>query len=625
MNHSLKKTDQAFVLPALAILAIVVIVISIPALQGPLVHDSLKLLQLETLLKEHPENPLINTPLFGDRLPGRIVAMWTFVANTVVSGDVSAYWMKATNVGLHIFCGILLFYLFRSLILLTSYREQAQILALLIISLWMLAPINLGVAFYAIQRMAQLSAIFTTIGLLAYVKLRQPACGYRKRLLLACTFAASLILATGSKENGLLLLPLAVLVEMTFFRFRGLKSWPLAARGWALVLAAIILVTGCILLFNSALFDYGHREFTATQRLLTQARVLWLYVANIIVPLGNDPGVIMPVRISTGLFSPRSTFLAVSTIALALMFIVWLYKRRYILPAFGLSFFFIAHSMESTIFPLEMAYLHRNYLASAGLLLALFTGSWELATGFRPLRPIVLLLLSALVLNFTATSALKSVAWSSEANFRQATYEHQPQSRRAVIDHASYLAESGRVDQAIDTLEPAMTRYFPDDFIAQIAVIYLQCLSDSAEIEQKDYASIGTAESWAPQIEISQALSNLLTVSRNNCPAIDTAELVEQLKTFSQRQAQARGDSWHVDFFIIQFLDSDEQYDTSNELLRDRLDRGEIRAGLYLAERLISQGRQAHAQEVLSRISQQFETAEIDPYRAAFRSLLERT
>jgi len=234
-------------------------------------------------------------------------------------------------------------------------------------------------------------------------------------------------------------------------------------------------------------------------------------------------------------------------------------------------------------------------------------------------------LLSALVLNFTATSALKSVAWSSEANFRQATYEHQPQSRRAVIDHASYLAESGRVDQAIDTLEPAMTRYFPDDFIAQIAVIYLQCLSDSAEIEQKDYASIGTAESWAPQIEISQALSNLLTVSRNNCPAIDTAELVEQLKTFSQRQAQARGDSWHVDFFIIQFLDSDEQYDTSNELLRDRLDRGEIRAGLYLAERLISQGRQAHAQEVLSRISQQFETAEIDPYRAAFRSLLERT
>src|SRR5690606_21983218 len=45
-------------------------------------------------------------------------------------------------------------------------------------------------------------------------------------------------------------------------------------------------------------------------------------------------------------------------------------SRRLPLAAFGLLFFYLMHAFESTVFPLEPYFEHRNYLPSAGLVLA---------------------------------------------------------------------------------------------------------------------------------------------------------------------------------------------------------------------------------------------------------------
>ena len=51
------------------------------------------------------------------------------------------------------------------------------------------------------------------------------------------------------------------------------------------------------------------------------------------------------------------------------MFLAWRLRRRAPLIALGIAFFFAAHLMESTIFPLEIMFEHRNYLASYGVFL----------------------------------------------------------------------------------------------------------------------------------------------------------------------------------------------------------------------------------------------------------------
>ena len=72
--------------------------------------------------------------------------------------------------------------------------------------------------------------------------------------------------------------------------------------------------------------------------------------------------------ISQGLLEPPSTLPAILGI-LALTLGAVLLRRRNPVVAFGILFFLIGHSMESTIIALELIYEHRNYVPSFGPLL----------------------------------------------------------------------------------------------------------------------------------------------------------------------------------------------------------------------------------------------------------------
>ena len=73
------------------------------------------------------------------------------------------------------------------------------------------------------------------------------------------------------------------------------------------------------------------------------------------------------------LWSPSTTALSllawVGAVAVALLL-----RKRYPLLVFALLFYLVAHSMESTILPLEMVFEHRNYLPSVGVCLLVAAG-----------------------------------------------------------------------------------------------------------------------------------------------------------------------------------------------------------------------------------------------------------
>ena len=116
---------------------------------------------------------------------------------------------------------------------------------------------------------------------------------------------------------------------------------------------------------------YAGREFSLEERLLTQGRLLWRYLAWILLPNITDMGFQHDdIPISTGLFQPLTTLLSLIAwvVLLALSFVL---RRRYPLLLLYVLFFLVGHSMESTILPLEMVYEHRNYLPSMPVCLLL--------------------------------------------------------------------------------------------------------------------------------------------------------------------------------------------------------------------------------------------------------------
>lgn len=103
------------------------------------------------------------------------------------------------------------------------------------------------------------------------------------------------------------------------------------------------------------------------------------------------------------------------------------------LPLFALDilWFFAAHSLESTILPLELVHEHRNYLASFGILLALVV---LLAHLLSARQKIFGVLSVCLVLAFSIVLYQRSSIWSND--FTHAEYEarNKPNSPNAVFE-----------------------------------------------------------------------------------------------------------------------------------------------------------------------------------------------
>ncbi len=108
----------------------------------------------------------------------RPVAMLSFALNHALSGAFSAFSLKATNLAIHLAVAALVYWLARALLHTPALRGslqgagQRQLVAMLAAAIWLLHPIHVSTVLYAVQRMAQLSALFTLAGLLLFTRYR---------------------------------------------------------------------------------------------------------------------------------------------------------------------------------------------------------------------------------------------------------------------------------------------------------------------------------------------------------------------------------------------------------------------------------------------------------------------
>lgn len=390
-------------------------------------------------------------PLAGHAGPtGRPVAMLTFLANAAVHGE-ALWWWKLTNVVIHLLCGLLLAALAarllaaRALVPSPSQRLAGGAVALV----WLLHPLHASTVLYTVQRMTELAALFMLAGMLLYLDGRRryehglPGGGRR----VAAAFLVCLPLALFSKEIGVLLPLLWLALEATVFAgSRALLRWPmlrlLYAGGAALAALAAALVLPDLL--PRMIDAYEARPFTPLERLLTEARVLVVYGLQAFAPLPRLLGFLHDdLALSRGLLEPPSTLLAIVALGAGAL-AAFALRRRMPVVAFGLLWFLIGHALEGTLLPLELMFEHRNYLPSAGLLLA--------AAGLLARAPLTAPALgavsAAMAVTFGAMTWAQAGNWASEERLYGYVLRHHPGSPWGRGLAAEWLSRQGRHDEA---------------------------------------------------------------------------------------------------------------------------------------------------------------------------------
>ena len=257
-------------------------------------------------------------------------------------------------------------------------------------------------------------------------------------------------LATFSKENGILLPAYILVLEITLLR--GLTKPPLWRPWCALCLYLPLLILAGFLLFNfnsAVLGSYGSRDFSLTQRLLTETRVLWDYLDKLLMPEPGAYGLFYDgYPLSKTIIDPPQTLLACLSLLALLSFALWARTRAPVF-AFGVLWFFTGHVLESTFIGLEIYFEHRNYLPSAGIIFAtVFYLLYLLAyIKHKFLKGVILIPLLGWVILFPLTTLGETDLWGQPGYQALAWMEENPKSRRAPTACRQHLSTSAKTCQ----------------------------------------------------------------------------------------------------------------------------------------------------------------------------------
>ncbi|MDE2089973.1 MAG: hypothetical protein KGJ12_08135, partial [Gammaproteobacteria bacterium] len=471
MTFTLNRATRALLLiTALALTAVVYY----PGLHGGYVFDDFPNLVDNPQVQIHALNAAsLKGAIFSSHagILHRPLSMMSFALNYYFFGQ-QPFSFKLVNLIIHLLNGVGLFILGYQL--LSAYRRIRQPalpenavywMALAAGAAWLLHPLNLTGVLYVVQRMTSLATLFMIAGLCFYVWGRMRLWEQKRGLhLLVIGLLAFGALSLLSKETGALLPLYMFVIELAVFRFRDSAGRLDKKIVGFFLLGMVLPLIGCLiwLLADPQRFlgGYAMRNFTMTERLLTEARVVMLYLKWTLFPSLNQLGLYHDdIVISHGLFNPIGTLFAVIGIVVLTLSGFLLLKPSPWL-GFGILWFLVSQVLESTFLPLEIAFEHRNYLGDYGILLAI---CYLLLNPVHyqkilPLRRAGVVVFIALLGTLTYQ---RSVHWSN--NVSQALYEalHHPYSPRSVYSAGREMANmalSGKrqyVKPAYDYLQRA--------------------------------------------------------------------------------------------------------------------------------------------------------------------------
>ena len=508
----------------------------IPGLSGPLFLDDLP--QLKGMIENSADNPklLLNEHIFSNSGPfGRPVAMATFVGSAVAHGP-DTWWWKYDNLMIHLLSGLLVFWLAAMLFQAASEtrRERQWLVAATVATIWLLHPLHVSTVLYTIQRMTELSTLFVLAGLICYVAGRQRQIEADKHgyVFIALSFALFFPLAVLSKETALLFPLFCTLLELLVFEFKSASASQETVKKCRTAILTLYLAGTIYFLANfSALVlkAYEFRDFTFWERVLTEMRIVTLYLSQLLIPVQSKMGFYHDdVILSTSLISPISTLLSALFLAALIGSAVY-FRKRLPMYAFGVLFFFTGHLLESSIFALELMFEHRNYLPSVGIAIAAVAAIQAAMKKQRGIVGIAAIAISVMSL----LTWQRAVVWGSPDTMYEYMYRAHPQSKRLTYLFADSFTQMGRYERARTVLTSMDTGIGPETH-----KLLLDCL-EHGEVKEHRVEKVLTFSDGKMDGHATTSIDDLTQASLDGKCDVPKARLVDLMDHLLELPAES--------------------------------------------------------------------------------------
>ncbi len=272
----------------------------------------------------------------------------------------------------------------------------------------------------------------------------------------------SAVLAMKTKEIAFTL-PVVILLYEFFFFGSGLKKKVLILIPVLLTLVIIpVSIMGVNRPLGDILSDLSERTRVQTgisrwDYLATQMRVITTYIRLIFVPVKQNLDYRYPIYHS--FFTPGVFLSALFLLSLFGVAVSLLYRSRsgreqgapLRLIAFGIFWFFIALSVESSIIPIaDVIFEHRLYLPSAGAFVALAAGMYVAAGKLGKLLPgrKVLIPFALIIIVLSATAYARNSVWKDGETLWEDVLKKAPDNPRAHNNLGFIYYRRNMLDQA---------------------------------------------------------------------------------------------------------------------------------------------------------------------------------
>jgi len=459
------------------VFAFIVLLITIVAVYSNTLHSSWHFDDFPNI----NDNPLVHmtrlswgsikNALFSDRnnpnFPYRPVACLSFAFNYYFAG-LNVFWYHVVNIFIHFLCSFYLFlFLHRTLTLPTlkeKYHSDAYFISLMATLLWAINPVQTQAITYIVQRMASMAALFYIMSMYYYLKGRTSQQPWKKTLHFGLC-GLFFVLGLTTKENAAMLPISLFLYEVLILQENPAKF---LKSNWTTIAATIgfTLSVGIVYFLwkNGGLPHlsswYENRPFTLGQRLLTEPRIIFFYLSLLFYPMPYRLNITHDFNISTSFLNPPTTALALAGIlALTVLGIMLAKKRRLI--SFSILFFLLNHTIESSIFPLELIFEHRNYLPSLFIFLPVALGFATLVKYYTDkafMRFVLCGFVVLVIVGLGHSSFMRNFVWRNELSLWLDAVDKAPDLFRTHHNLGNIYQQLGKINQAKAEYELALEK-----------------------------------------------------------------------------------------------------------------------------------------------------------------------
>ena len=335
------------------------------SLAGPFTFDDASSIVDNTHIQHlWPLYDALSTPSQGEPVAGRPLINLSFAVNFAISGlRVAGY--HVVNVGIHIFCALLLFGLVRRLLLAPRLvgrfsDRAATLLAFVCALLWTVHPLQTEAVDYISARTESLMSLFYLLTL--YAAVRAAASQHSLRWMAGCVGACALGMAC--KETMATAPLMVALIDRTFLYGSFAKALQARKRLYAGLAASWLVLAGLEWRAPRAESAGFFTSVTPWTYLLNQAIVITRYLRLAVwpKPLVLDYGIPQPLALARA--APAAAFILVLLAVTAAA--LWLR------PLWGFlgAWFFIILAPTSSVIPIasEVGAESRMYLPLAAII-----------------------------------------------------------------------------------------------------------------------------------------------------------------------------------------------------------------------------------------------------------------